>query len=78
MDEYRARGLKINTYTLVGGDVNSFFTEKERVKTIAKYIDQAKAGGYSGVDLDFEHLPYQLICYSNLFNIFAISFRRVA
>ena len=49
--------LKINTYTLVGGDVTSFFTEKERVKTIAKYIDQAKAGGYSGVDLDFEHLP---------------------
>ena len=34
--------LKINTYTLVGGDVTSFFTEKERVKTIAKYIDQTR------------------------------------
>ena len=49
--------LHINTYTLVGGSTDAFFTKAERETTIEKYIKQARAGGYSGIDLDFEHLP---------------------
>ena len=47
MDEYRARGAQDKHIHFVGGDVTSFFTEKERVKN-TKILDQAKAGGYSG------------------------------
>ena len=49
--------LHINTYTLVGGSTDAFLTKAERETTIEKYIKQARAGGYSGIDLDFEHLP---------------------
>ena len=54
---------------LVGGGVEAFFTNVEREKTIAQFVKQAQDGGYSGVDLDFEHLPINA-SVTNAYSIF--------
>ena len=48
----------------------------EREKTIAQFVKQAQDGGYSGVDLDFEHLPINA-SVTNAYSIFYGLFERV-
>ena len=49
--------LGIETYLLVGGGVDSFYTSTARATTVARFAAEVANGSYTGVDLDYEHLP---------------------
>ena len=50
-----AAALGVDTYVLWGGDWDSFATPAAIGATVAQTLDMVKKGGYTGVDLDFEH-----------------------
>ena len=49
--------LHIDTYMLWGGDLDSFFTSDARAATVTMYVSKVTEGGFTGLDLDFEHFP---------------------
>ena len=50
-----ATALGVDTYVLWGGDWTSFATPAAIEATVTSTLDMVKKGGYTGVDLDFEH-----------------------
>lgn len=51
----KAASFGIDVYVLWGSDWSSFETEAAINSTVTKVLKMVKSGGYSGVDLDFEH-----------------------
>lgn len=67
--------LGIDTYVLWGGDLNSFYTAEARDATVTKCLQMVADGHFTGIDLDFEHLPQNAsvsnACVMYLFHFYA-------
>eukprot|EP00729_Bicosta_minor_P026287 gene26287-26476_t len=63
--------LGIDTYVLWGGDLNSFYTAEARDATVTKCLQMVADGHFTGIDLDFEHLP-QNASVSNAYTTFLL------